>query len=342
MIAVRIHQHGGPEVLSLDELPRPEANEETQVLVEVKAAALNHLDLWVRKGLPGISLPIIMGSDAAGIVAEVGSKVTEFKPGDEVVVQPGNFCGKCEACRAGRENHCAAYGILGESEDGVQASQVIFKTENLAKKPERLSFPEAASFGLVFLTAYQMLVKRAQLKAGETVLVVGGNSGVGAAAIQIAVQLGARVIATAADGEKTEFVRSMGAHEVVDHYQPEWYKEVLAAAGAERVQVVFEHVGTATWEQSMRTMGVGARLVFCGATTGPKGVINLRHAFRKQLSFLGSTMGDRDTFRSVVEGFGSGIYRPIVDREFPIEEAAEAHRYLESGRHRGKVVLNFP
>jgi NADPH:quinone reductase-like Zn-dependent oxidoreductase len=342
MIAVRIHQHGGPEVLSLDELPRPDAYEETQVLVEMKAAALNHLDLWVRKGLPGISLPIIMGSDGAGIVTEVGSKVTEFKAGDEVVVQPGTFCGQCEACRTGRENLCAAYGILGESQDGVQASQVIFKTENLAKKPEGLSFPEAASFGLVFLTAYQMLVKRALLKTGETVLVVGGNSGVGAAAIQIAAQLGARVIATAAAGEKTEFVRAMGAHEVVDHYQPEWHKAVLAAAGAERVQVVFEHVGTATWEQSVRTMGIGARLVFCGATTGPKGTINLRHAFRKQLSFLGSTMGDRDTFRSVVDGFGSGIYQPIVDREFPVEEAAEAHRYLESGQHHGKIVLNFP
>ncbi|MFC1484192.1 alcohol dehydrogenase catalytic domain-containing protein [Candidatus Neomarinimicrobiota bacterium] len=342
MIAVRIHQHGGPEVLSLDELVRPEGFEETEVLVEMKAAALNHLDLWVRKGLPGISLPIIMGSDGAGIVAEVGSKVTEFKPGDEVVVQPGTFCGKCAACQAGQENLCAAYGILGESQDGVQASQVVLKTDNLAKKLERLSFPETASFGLVFLTAYQMLVKRAQLKAGETVLVVGGNSGVGAAAIQIAVGLGARVIATAGEGEKTEFVRAMGAHEVVDHYQPEWYKEVLAAAGAERVQVVFEHVGTATWEQSVRTMGLGARLVFCGATTGSKAMIDLRHAFRKQLSFMGSTMGDRGTFQSVIEGFRSGIYRPIVDREFPIEEAAEAHRYLESGRHRGKVVLNFP
>lgn len=327
-------------MLSLDDLQSPQSVGESEVLVEMRAAALNHLDLWVRKGLPGISLPITMGSDGAGVVSEVGSKVKKFKPGDAVVIQPGTFCGVCEACNAGRENHCQAYGILGESEDGVQASQVILGVENLAPKPESLSFLEAASIGLVFLTAHQMLIKRAELREGETVLVVGGSSGVGAAAIQIAAQCGAQVIATAA-GEKTDFVKSMGAHAVVDHYQENWFREVLKTAGKERVQVVFEHVGRATWEQSVRTMGLGGRLVFCGATTGPEGTINLRHAFRKQLSFLGSTMGDLDTFRAVMEGFNKGIYKPFVDREFPVAEVSEAHRYLESGRHRGKIVLNF-
>ncbi|MFB0515623.1 MAG: zinc-binding dehydrogenase [Candidatus Neomarinimicrobiota bacterium] len=342
MLAVRVHQPGGPEVVSIDEVPRPELNAADRVLVAMKAAALNHLDLWVRNGLPGVSLPIIMGSDGSGVVVEVGGAMEGFARGDEVVIQPGLFCGRCAACRAGQENLCPEYGILGETQDGVQAEYVTLGRENLFRKPAQLTFEEAASFGLVFLTAYQMLVKRAQLKPGETVLVVGGSSGVGAAAIQIAAHLGARVIATASKGEKATFAKSMGAQEVVDHYEANWHKQVLEVAGPERVQVVFEHVGSATWDQSSRTMGLGARMVVCGATTGGKVSIELRHTFRKQLSFLGSTMGDLDTFRAVLKGFEAGHYRPFVDRVYPLEKIADAHRYLEASRHHGKVVVTFP
>ncbi len=341
MRAVRIHGPGGPDVLRIEQLPAPPITP-VQVLVAMKSAALNHLDLWVRGGLPGVPLPLIMGSDGAGIVQQVGAGVTKWAPGDEVVVQPGLFCGRCAACRAGRENLCQDYGILGEDADGVQAGLVALDLANVFPKPTGLSFEEAASFGLVFLTAYQMLVKRGALQAGETVLVVGGSSGVGAAAIQIAADLGARVIATAAAGDKTEFARGMGAHEVVDHYTDNWHQRVLEIAGPDKVQVVFEHVGAATWNQAVRTMGRGSRLVFCGGTTGALVEINLRHTFRKHLSYLGSTMGDLDTFRAVLQGFNEGRYRPFVDRVFPLEEVAQAHRYLEDRRHRGKVVVSIP
>ena len=341
MQAVRIHGHGGPDVLRIEQLPPPPVAA-GQVLVAMKAAALNHLDLWIRGGMPGVPLPLIMGSDGAGIVREVGTGVTTLAPGDEVVVQPGLFCGRCAACLDGRENFCPDFGILGEDADGVQAGLVALAPANLFPKPTGLSFEEAASFGLVFLTAYQMLVKRAALQAGETVLVVGGSSGVGAAAIQIASDLGARVIATAAAGDKTDFARAMGAHEVVDHYADNWHKRVLEIAGADKVQVVFEHVGAATWDQAVRTMGLGARMVFCGGTTGALVEMDLRHTFRKHLSFLGSTMGDLDTFRAVLQRFEEGRYRPFVDRVFPIEDVAQAHQYLEDRLQRGKVVLSIP
>ncbi len=344
MLAVRIHRHGGPEVLSLDEVPRPALSNPNEVLVAMKAAALNHLDLWIRNGLPGVSLPLplVLGSDGAGVVEAAGEAVEGFARGDEVVIQPGVYCGRCGPCRAGHENLCPDYGILGETRDGVQAGFVLLRPTNLVPKPAHLSYEEAASFGLVFLTAYQMLVKRARLQPGETVLVVGGSSGVGAAAIQIAAHLGARVIATASQGAKTSFAGSMGAHEVVDHYEADWYRKVLAIAGPEKVQVVFEHTGSDTWDQSCRTLGLGGRLVFCGATTGSRVTIDLRHAYRKHLSFLGSTMGDRDTFRAVLKGFEEGHYRPFVDKVFPLEKIADAHRYLEESRHHGKVVVTFP
>ncbi|UCH10915.1 MAG: zinc-binding dehydrogenase [Fidelibacterota bacterium] len=339
MRAVRVHQHGGPDVLRLEEVPTAGITEADQVLVRMKATALNHLDLWVRKGLPGITLPITLGSDGAGVIEAVGQDVSGWSAGDEVVIQPGTFCGHCAACQGGQENFCPEYGILGETQDGVQAELVALPERNVFRKPADLSFEEAASFGLVFLTAYQMLVKRAHLEAGETVLVVAGSSGVGAAAIQIAAQLGARVIATAASGERTDFAKSMGAHEVVDHYQPNWYRQVLAFTGPERVQVVVEHVGAATWEQSSRTLGIGGRLVVCGATTGADVSIDLRHTFRKQQAILGSTMGDLETFEAVLRGFGAGQFKPFVDRVFPLREIEEAHRYLEAGRHHGKVVV---
>lgn len=343
MLAVRLHQHGDPGVLRVEDVPRPQIGS-GEILVAMKAAALNHLDLWLRNGLPGLNmpLPMIMGSDGAGVVTEIGAGVDGLAVGDEIVVQPGLFCGRCAACRAGRENLCPEFGILGEKINGVLAQYVNLKPVNAYKKPTGLTFEEAASIGLVFLTAYQMLIKRAQLQEGETVLVIGGNSGVGAAAIQIAADRGARVIATASKGAKTAFARSIGAHGVVDHYQEGWHKQVLDLAGPDKVQVVFDHVGPATWDESLKTMGPGARLVFCGATSGRETNIDLRHAYRKHTSFLGSTMGDLASFRAVMEGFEEGRYRPCVDKIFPLEEIADAHRYLEASRHQGKIVVRLP
>jgi len=342
MKAIRIHGHGGPEVLQIDELERPEPGPE-EVAVNIKAAALNHLDLWVRNSLPSVTfpLPLIMGSDGAGIITAVGAGVDGWVAGDEVVIQPGVFCGTCPACLSGNQNLCPSYGILGESQNGVQAQHIVVGRDNVFPKPPPLTFEEAASYGLVHLTAYQMLVKRAGLQAGEVVLVLGGNSGVGAAAIQIAKVLGAKVVATAASGPKSDFALSMGAHAVVDHYKENWYKDVLEFAGPEKVAVVIEHVGEATWQQSMRTLGVGARLVLCGATSGRKVGFDLRHLFRKHQSIMGSTMGDLDTFSRVTEGFAKGIYRPFVDRVFATEEIQEAHKHLEQSNQMGKVVINL-
>ena len=340
MLAVVIHHTGGPEVLTLEErpVPVPRAGE---VQITVKAAGLNHLDLWVRTGLPGAGLPITPGSDGAGIVTAVGDQVEGWALGDEVLVQPGTFCGTCPACRQGRENFCPSYGILGETGAGLLQEVVSLRPENIYRKPPTLDWPEAASFGLVFLTAYQMLVERARLQPGETVLVLAGSSGVGAAAIQIAAGLGARVIATASPGPKTEFARSMGAAEVVDHYSDGWHKEVVALAGPDKVQVVVEHTGAATWSRSLRVLGLGGRIVVCGATTGAKVDLELRHLFRKQQTVLGSTMGSLRSFAAVVDGFAAGRYRPIVDKVFPLTEIAAAHEYLEQSRHAGKVVISL-
>ncbi len=344
MLAVRLHEHGGPHVLALDSLPPPKPPGEGQVTVAMRAAGLNHLDLWVRNGLPGmrLPLPLTMGSDGAGTVLAVGQHVAGVAVGDDVVIQPGVYCGSCPACLAGRENMCVKFGILGETQDGVQTELAVVSAANVGPKPAALSFEEAASVVLVFMTAYQMLVRRANLRPGETVLVIGGSSGVGAAAIQIAAHLGARIIATAAAGAKTDFAREQGAHGVVDHYQENWYRQVLELAGADKVSVVCEHVGAATWDQSVRTMGLGARLVVCGATTGSSVTIDLRHVYRKQQTFLGSTMGDMATFQAVLRGFEAGDYRPFVDRVFPLAEIAAAHRYLEGSQQRGKVVVSMP
>ncbi len=343
MLAVRLHEHGDPQVLRVDDVPRPQVGS-GEILVAMKAAALNHLDLWLRDGLPGLHLPLpmIMGSDGAGVVTEIGAGVDGLAVGDDVVIQPGLFCGRCAPCRAGHENLCPEFGVLGEKINGTLAQYVNLKPVNAYKKPTGLTFEEAASIGLVFLTAYQMLIKRAQLQQGETVLVIGGNSGVGAAAIQIAADRGARVIATASKGAKAAFAQSIGAHEVVDHYQEGWHKQVLDLAGPDKVQVVFDHVGAATWDQSLKTMAQGARLVFCGATSGPELTFDIRRAYRNHHSFLGSTMGDLDSFRAVMEGFEEGRYQPYVDKIFPLEEIADAHRYLEAGRHQGKIVISLP
>ena len=340
MRAVVLSGQGGPEMLRVVDRPTPPVVD-GHLQVRVKAAALNHLDIWVREGLPGGSEPLVPGSDGACVVTAVGAGAGSFAVGDEIVVQPGIWCGVCQACQSGRENYCPQFAILGEDADGLLQEVVNLLPANAYKKPSGLTWAEAASFGLVFLTAYEMLIVRAGLREGETVLVLAGSSGVGAAAIQIAVDRGARVIATASSPEKAAFAKAMGADETVDHYGPDWHKEALEMAGASKFQVVVEHVGAATWQQSLRVLGLGGRIVFCGATTGPEVAIELRHLFRKQQSVLGSTMGSASSFAQVVEKFEQRRYRPIVDKVFPLTEIAAAHRYLEQGPRAGKVVLSL-
>ena len=340
MKAVRIHKHGDRSVLQCDHMGRPFC-ESDKVILKVKSVSINHLDIWVRVGLPGLSipLPLIMGSDASGIIAEVGENVSDWGVGDTVVVQPGTFCGECELCISGKENYCTYYGILGETENGVQAEFVSLSPKNIYPKSLHLSFEEAASMPLVFMTAYQMLIARAKLQVTETVLVYGGSSGVGSAAIQIAKDAGATVITTVGSENKYQHVEKMGADYIVNHYDEDWHKSVKDFVGKEGVNVIFEHVGFATWPYSMRLLSKGGRVVTCGATTGPKVDIDLAHLFMKQQTILGSTMSDISSFKAVMDKINSGKFKPFVDKIFSFDEIQVAHECIENGEQIGKIVL---
>ncbi len=338
MKAIRIHEHGKTDVLKLDTLPDP-VPKNNEILIEIKAAAMNHLDLWVRKGIPGVPLPVVMGSDGAGIVRAVGRDVTDYRPGDEVIVQPLTYCGECEFCKNGHENYCLQWGILGENQDGVQAEQVVLTSRNVLPKPANLGWEEAASFALVGQTAYQMLVRRAQLKPGETVLIWGATSGVGSLAIQIAKYLEANVIAVAGTEEKCALAKQKGADQTINYSAETVSKQVKELTGGRGADVIFDHVGTQTWKQSLSSLAKGGRLVTCGATTGSKVELDIRHLFYKQQTILGSTMGDRTSMQGVLKLVETGAVKPTVDRVFAFDEIQAAHEYLESNQQKGKVVL---
>ncbi|HLM32476.1 MAG TPA: zinc-binding dehydrogenase, partial [Gaiellaceae bacterium] len=288
-----------------------------------KAASLNHLDIWLRQGLPSVPKPRILGADGAGVVEALGEGVEGFELGQRVVLNPG--------LRNGSE-------IVGEHRDGTHAELIAIPSENVHPIPEELSFEEAAAFPLVYETAYRMLVTRAGLQAGEWVLVWGIGSGVGSAAFLIAKALGARVVVTSSDDGKLERARELGADETVNHESGDVVSAVKEASGG-GAHVVVEHVGEATWKTSLQVARTGGRITVCGATSGPNPPANLHRIFWKQLSILGSTMGTAEDFAGVYELVANGRVKPLVDRVFPLEEAAEAHRHLESGRQFGKVVL---
>jgi NADPH:quinone reductase-like Zn-dependent oxidoreductase len=340
MRAVRVHEHGGPEVLRLEDLPVPEPGP-GQVRVRVRAAAMNHLDLWVRKGIPGVRfpLPLTLGSDGAGVVDAVGPGVRSARPGDEVVLNPGVSCGVCPACLRGRDNLCRDYGLLGEHRDGTDAEFVVVPEANLVRKPANLSFEEAAAFPLVFLTAWNMLVTNARLRPGEEVLVWGAGSGVGSAAIQIAKAHHARVIAVAGDDWKLERAKQLGADETVNHRTQNVLEEVRRLTGRRGVDVVFEHVGRATWEVSVKALARGGRLVTCGATSGAVVETDVRYVFGKAISVHGTWVGSKGELWDLLPLVEAGVLKPVLDRTFPLSEVQEAHSYLEAGRHFGKVVL---
>jgi NADPH:quinone reductase-like Zn-dependent oxidoreductase len=338
--AIVFEKHGGPEVLQYVDVPAP-AIGVNEVLVRVKACALNHLDLWVRRGLPGVAIPLphIPGSDVAGEVAEFGAAVTTVRPGQKVVLAPGVTCGKCPACISGHDNRCRFFTNLGYMIDGGCAEFVKVPEVNCLPYPENLLFEEAATIPLVFQTAWHMLLARAELQPGEDVLILGAGSGVGSAAIQIAKFFGARVIATAGNAEKLAKATELGADHVINHKTQKIRDEVRRITGKRGVDVVFEHVGTATWDDSLASLAYAGRLVTCGATTGYDAKLDLRLLFAKQLSLMGSYMGTKSDLHSVMRLVGAGRLRPVIDRTFPLSEAAAAHAYLESGAQFGKVVL---
>ena len=338
MKAVRIHEHGGTDVLVWEEIIDPTIKPD-QVLVQIKAAAINHLDIWVRRGIPGISLPMILGSDAAGIIKEVGQDISDFTIGDEVVINPLIFCGECEACNNSRENECPFIGIFGESMDGTNCEFIAVDQRNLRKKPDNIDFESAASFPLAGQTAYQMLINRAQAKEGDTVLVWGSSSGVGSFGLQIAKEIGCNVIATGGSTAKCKQASDLGADISLNHYEDDILGAVKDYTNGSGVDVVFEHSGASTWDVSMKILGKHGRVVTCGATTGPKVSIDLRYIFFKQQSILGSTMGNVQALDAVIELIKTDKIKPIVDEMFSMEKIEDAHKYLENSNQFGKVVL---
>ena len=339
MKAVRIHQFGGPEVLTYEEVPDPQPRKD-QVLIRVRACALNHLDLWVRQGLPGVNLPHILGSDIAGEIAEVGEYITDLKPGQRVLLAPMHFCNRCPKCVAGLQNQCHQFTVLGNTVDGGNCELMAVPAVNVIPIPDSLDFNQAASVPLVFVTAWHMLTGRASIRPGQTVLVLGANSGVGIAAIQLAKLFHARVITTAGDERKMERARELGADFVINHYQQKIAQEVRTITSGEGVDIVIEHVGPATWHESVRSLKAGGTLVTCGATTGPKADIDLRFLFSRQLALLGSYMGTMGELNEVLTHVFAGRVKPVVDRVFPLKEARTAHEYLAQSQMFGKVVLN--
>ena len=342
MKAVRFHEHGPPDVLRYEDAPDP-APSPGEVLVRVRACALNHLDLWARRGLPNvrIRLPHIGGSDIAGEV--IAAAAPDVPLGQRVMLQPGLSCGRCEMCLSGRDNECPSYEVIGyTNHDGGYAELVAVPVVNLVPIPAGIDFVTAAAFPLTFLTAWHMLITRAQLKRHEEVLVLAAGSGVGQAAIQIAVLHGARVIATAGSPAKLERARELGAAAVIDHYEQDIFEETRRLTNRRGVDVVIEHVGEATWPASVRSLTRGGRLVTCGATTGYNGSLDLRALFAKRLTILGSYMGTKSELLQAARLLFAGGLKPVIDRVYPLAEAAAAQLRLGDSEQFGKIVLEVP
>ena len=342
MKCVRIHEHGGLEKLVFEEIPTPSFKSD-EVLVRVKATSVNHLDLWVRKGLPGVRfpLPLIPGVDAAGVVAEQGDAVTHVNPGERVVVAQGISCGHCMYCLNGADNLCKDYRLIGEHRDGADAEFLTVPGRNVIKLSDGVSFEQAAAGSLVFLTAWQMLTDKAQVKPGQDVLVIGASSGVGSAGIQIAKLHGARVIALTSSDEKAARAKKLGADEVILRTSQDLVNEVRRLTDKQGVDIVFDHVGASVWESCIKSLKKGGRLVTCGATSGYEAVTDLRYVFYKQIEILGSTMGRKGDLITILRLFEEGSLKPVVDRVLPLSEVREAHKILEEGRQFGKIVLTL-
>jgi NADPH:quinone reductase-like Zn-dependent oxidoreductase len=340
MKAARIHRHGGPDVLSYEEVPEPDikANE---VLVRVRACALNHLDLFVREGIPGMkfAMPHILGSDIAGEVVVAGDLCERVQPGWRVLLSPGLSCRQCEQCLSGKDNLCRRYTMFGYAKNGGDAEMLAAPEYSVIRIPDDMTFEEAAAVPLVFLTAWHMLMGRAKLQPGEDVLVLAASSGVGSAAIQIARLFQCRVIATAGSEEKVAKARELGADHVIDHYRQDIGAEVKKLTNKRGVDVVIEHVGQATWPKSLESLAPAGRLVTCGATTGYDTRLDLRYLFSKQWSLLGSFMGTMGELHQVLKFVFRRQLRPVIDRVYPLSEIRAAHERLEGKQQFGKIIL---
>ncbi len=338
MRAAIFHAFGGPEVVRIEQVERPEPGP-GEVLVQVKAAAMNHLDLWVRRGLPiETTMPHIGGSDVAGVVAALGPGVAGVAPGQRVVVNPSLWCGECEWCLRGEQPLCLRYKILGEHTQGGFAEFVVAPARNLHPIPDDFGFAEAAAAPLPFSTAWRGLITRARLRPGEDVLVTGASGGVASAAVQVARYAGARVFAVTT-AENLDRVWALGAHAVYDRDRVDFSREIWKDTGKRGVDVIFDSVGAATWAQNVRVLARGGRLVTYGATTGPDATTDLRVMFWKQVELIGTTMATAHEFDTVMRLVFRRELRPVLDVELPLEQARQAHERLEAGRQFGKIVL---
>jgi NADPH:quinone reductase-like Zn-dependent oxidoreductase len=340
MKAVRFHEHGGPQVLRYEDAPDPVVRP-GGVLVRVRACALNHLDLWQRRGLDRVKIPLphVSGADVAGEIVASGDDVTDIPAGLRVMLQPGLSCGRCAWCLAGEDHRCARYDVLGLQSSGGYGELVAVPAANVIPLPDAIDFVTAAAFPLAFLTAWHMLFTRAGLREDDTVLVIAAGSGVGHAAVQIAACFHARVLATVGSTEKMAAAAQLGASAVIDHYREDVVARVKSLTANRGVDIVIEHVGTATWDRSVRCLARGGRLVTCGATTGHEAAIDLRHVFARQLALLGSYMGAKPELLRAAQLFFRGCLRPVVDTTFPLADAAQAQRHLEASAQFGKIVL---
>ena len=340
MKAVLFRAHGGPVNLSYEDLPTPTIGSE-DVLVRVKACALNHLDIWIREGNPAYPMPLphVSGSDVAGIVEQAGNRVEGVTAGQRVFVSPGISCWKCEQCLAGRDNMCRSYGLLGAMTHGGYAEYVKVPFRNVLPIPENLSFEQASAFPLVSMTASHMLFALAGLQHGETVLIMGAGSGVGSMAVQLAKFAGARVIATVGSDDKIPKAVILGADAVINHTREKVSERVKLLTEGRGVDVVIEHIGPEVWDSSLESLAKGGRLITCGATTGGDVKLNLRYVFSRQLTIKGSYMGTRAELAKVAELMGQGRLISVIDRTFPLQEARAAQELMLSRRFFGKIVL---
>jgi len=340
MKAVQFDEHGGTDVIEYGDFPDPEPDR-GEVVVDVKAGALNHLDIWTRKGMPGLDLemPHIPGSDCAGVVSEVGEGVSRFEEGDRVALVAGVHCGECEFCRNGEHSLCVKFHIIGEHVRGVHSEQAALPAENLVPVPEHVDWETAAAAPLVFQTAWRMLLTKGDLDAGEKVLVLGASGGVGHAAVQVAKHAGAEVYATASSEEKLQYAEDVGADYTINYEDENFASKVRELTGGRGVDMVVDHIGAATWQDSLKALAKGGRIVTCGATTGGQPETDINRIFWNQLEVIGSTMATMGEADDALEHVWDGTFEPRIREVLPMSETPKAHEMLENREGFGKVVV---
>ena len=342
MIAAGINDHGALDTLTALDVPMPECAR-GEVLLHIKAASLNHLDIWIRKGRAGITLPFphVLGSDASGIVAGVGEDVETWQIGDEVLLNPGLSCDHCDVCLRGEQSECAQFNIVGMGRPGTFAEYVTVPSVNLQRKPTHLTWSEAAALPLAYVTAWRMLMNRAGLRAGETVLIHGIGGGVALAALQLANLAGARTIVTSSEVKKLALAAEHGAHHGIQYGNTDLVEEILEYTNGQGVDIVIDTVGAATWPVNMEVARKGGRIVHCGVTAGPHVEANISALYWKQLNIMGSTMGSREDFRALLDAVSASGLKPVIDSEFPLASARDAQARMEAGEQFGKIVLTM-